>query len=162
MRALLRDAAPVQHDEAVHELQRRQAVRDGDDRLSLHQHRQGFLDRRLDLGIERRGRLVEDEDRGVLQDHARDRNALALSARELDAALADMRVERAPSFVILEERDELGRVGAACGVDHLLFARARPPVEDVLADRAVAERNGSCVTTETCARRLSCATKAIS
>ena len=50
------------------------------------------LDRELDLAVERRGRLVEDQDRRVLEDHARDRDALALAARELDAALADVRV----------------------------------------------------------------------
>ena len=43
------------------------------------------------FGIERRGRLVEKQDRGVLQDGARDAEPLALAARELGAALADER-----------------------------------------------------------------------
>jgi hypothetical protein len=51
-----------------------------------------LLDRRLDLGVERRGRLVEHQDRRVLQQHAGDGDALALAAGELDAALADMGV----------------------------------------------------------------------
>ena len=38
------------------------------------------------------GGLVEHQDRRVLQDHARERDALALSAGELHAALADVRV----------------------------------------------------------------------
>jgi hypothetical protein len=48
------------------------------------------------LGFERRGRLVQHQDRRVLQDHPRDRDALALAARELDAALADVGVVTAP------------------------------------------------------------------
>ena len=59
--------------------------------LLAHQLLQAFLDRRLDLRIERRGRLVEHQDRRVLQDDAGDGDALALAAGELDAALADMR-----------------------------------------------------------------------
>ena len=54
---------------------------------------QRLLDRPLGLGVERRGRLVEDQDRRVLEEHARDRQALLLAARELDAALADDGVE---------------------------------------------------------------------
>ena len=57
------------------------------------QLRQRLLDRPLGLGVERRGRLVEDQDRRVLQEHAGDGQALLLPARELHAALADDRVE---------------------------------------------------------------------
>ena len=39
-------------------------------------------------GVERRGRLVQDQDARVLQDHARDRQALLLAARQPVAALA--------------------------------------------------------------------------
>jgi hypothetical protein len=50
------------------------------------------LHQRLALGIERGGRLVEQQQRRVAQDRARDRDALALAARQRDAALADRRV----------------------------------------------------------------------
>jgi hypothetical protein len=43
--------------------------------------------------VEMRGRLVEDQDRRVLQEGARDRDALALAAAQTGAALADRRVE---------------------------------------------------------------------
>jgi hypothetical protein len=53
----------------------------------------GVAQRRLDLllgaGVERAGRLVQDQDARVLQQGARDRHALLLAARELQAALAD-------------------------------------------------------------------------
>ena len=51
-----------------------------------------FLDACLGLDVERAGRLVEHEDRRVLQDRAGDRDALALAARKLAAALADGRI----------------------------------------------------------------------
>ena len=61
-----------------------------------------LLDRRLDLRIERRGGLVEDQDRRVLQDHPGDGDPLALAAGELDAALADVGVVAAPAPMVLE------------------------------------------------------------
>ena len=39
-------------------------------RLALHEAEKLLLDRELDLAVERRGRLVEHEDRRILQDHA--------------------------------------------------------------------------------------------
>ena len=92
--ALLDDAAVIDHEQAVHRGDRRQAVRDRHHRLAFHQPIEALLDRRLDFGVERAGRLVEQQDRRVLQHHARDRDALPLSARELHAALADVRVVR--------------------------------------------------------------------
>ena len=48
-----------------------------------------LLDARLGLDVERAGRLVEHQDRRILEDRAGDRDALALAARKLAAALAD-------------------------------------------------------------------------
>ena len=95
---------------------------------------------RFDFAVERRRRLVEHQDRRVLQDDARDRDALALSAGQFHAALADMRVVAAPVAPVFEVGDEavgmrerrrrgdfrVGRIGAAIG--------------DVLADRAMQQR----------------------
>ena len=80
MRADLDDAAALQDHQPVHPGDGRQAVGDGDHRLALHQVLELLLDRRLDVGIERRGRLVEDQDRRVLEEDAGDRHALALAA----------------------------------------------------------------------------------
>ena len=68
------------------------------------------LDRGLDLGIERGGRLVQHQDRRVLQDHARDGDALALAARKLHAALADLRVIAVPVAPVLQIDDEVMRL----------------------------------------------------
>ena len=81
---------------------------------------QAVLDQRLALAVEARGRLVEDEDARVGEDRARDRDALALAARELHAALADDRV-----VALLEAVDEL--VGVRDAADLADLARASRP-----------------------------------
>ena len=105
MRALFDDAALVEHHQPVHARDGREPVRDRDHGLAFHQVAEARLDRGLDFGIERRGRLVEHQDRRVLQDHARDGDALALAAGELHAALADLRVVAAPAFPVLAGRE---------------------------------------------------------
>ena len=47
------------------------------------------IDQPLRFGVERRGRLVEDQDRRVADDGAGDADALPLAARQRHAALAD-------------------------------------------------------------------------
>ena len=140
MVALLDDAAAVEHDQPVHRRDGREPVRDRHHRLALHQRVQAGLDRRLDLGVERAGGLVEQQDRCVLQDHPRDGDALALPARELDAALADLRVVAAAPGRVGELADEAVGLGAARGLDHLGVARVRAAVQDVVAHRAVQQR----------------------
>ena len=82
MAALLDDRALVEHDEPVEIGDRRQAVGDGDHGLAGHQVEQLLLDRRLDLAVERRGRLVQDQDRRVLEQRARDGEALTLAVAQ--------------------------------------------------------------------------------
>src|SRR3954447_24715065 len=76
MRALLDDPPLLEHDQAVERRDGREPVGDRDHGLARHQRRERLLDRRLDLRVERRGRLVEDQDRGILQDHPGDGDAL--------------------------------------------------------------------------------------
>ena len=63
----------------------------GDDHggASLHQPLQGVLNLALVFRVERGGRLVEQEDRRVLQEGAGDGDPLALAAGEPRARLAD-------------------------------------------------------------------------
>ena len=101
MRAFLGDGAVVEHDDPVHPRDGREPVGDGDHRLALHHAVERLLDRRLDLAVEGARRLVEDEDRRVLQDHPRQRYPLPLPARELHPALADVGVvAHAPVHVL--------------------------------------------------------------
>ena len=91
--------------------------------------------------------VVEDEDARRGREHARQRDALLLPARERHAALADDRVEAVR---------EGGQVGFERGQAHrLLDARRsrRPSSASATFSRIVREkRNGSCGTSPTCRR----------
>ena len=86
----LGDAAAVDHHDAVGVPHRRQAMGDDQGRATLHQLGQRLLDQELALGVEVGGGLVQDQDGRILQEGARDREALALAAGELHAALAHL------------------------------------------------------------------------
>src|SRR5207245_2283 len=77
-------------------------------RPSFHQPIQRALDERLALGVYRRERFVEHEDGRVAQQRACDRDALALTAGEPHAALADD-----GAVALGQPRDELVRVRRA-------------------------------------------------
>ena len=82
---------------------------------SAHRLAQADPDPRLGRRVDRRGRVVEDQDPRVDHERARDREALALAARERDPALADHRV-----VALRQPLDELVRLRRAA-------PRARPP-----------------------------------
>src|SRR5258708_17828233 len=121
------DAAVVHDDDAVGRLNGRQAVRDDKRRATLHEALEGELHRLLAFRVERAGGLVEEENGAIGEDRARDRDALALPAGKLHAALTERareglrealhEIERAGHF---ERRAHLvgGRLGAA--VAHVL------------------------------------------
>ena len=92
MLADLGDPAALQHDQPVGLAQRAQAVGDGDRGAALDQVVERLLDLALGLGVDRRGRLVQDQDPRVDQQRPGDRDPLPLAARERLAALADQRV----------------------------------------------------------------------
>ena len=122
----------LDHQDLVGAADGGQAVRDHERRAALHQVREALLDQRLRLGVEARGRLVEDQDARVGEDGARDRHALALAARELDPALAHDRV------VAVRERSANSSTRAMRQAARTCSSVASGPREgDVLADRAV-------------------------
>ena len=137
MRAFLDDAALLHHDQAIHRGDSREAMRDGDHALALHERVERTLDRRLDLRIERARRLVQNEDRRVLEDHAGDGDALALAARQLHPALADLRVEARAPVRVAQVVDEAVRLGEADRTGDVLLARIGAAVEDVVAHGAM-------------------------
>ena len=92
MAAVLDQLAVLQTEDDVGVLDGGEPMGDGDGRPALRGPLEGVLDQPLGLGVQRRGRLVQDQDRGVLQEDARDGQPLLLPARELHAALADERV----------------------------------------------------------------------
>lgn len=81
------DPSAGEHEDAIEMCEGGKPVGDDDHRLANH----GRIERRLNLvlgdGVEARGRLVQDEDWRVLEDHTGYRDALAPPSRQPDAVL---------------------------------------------------------------------------
>jgi hypothetical protein len=75
------DTAFVEHDDLVGVDDGRQPVGDDQAGAAGRDRAERRLDRALRQRVERRGRLVEQEDLRALQDEARDGDPLALAAR---------------------------------------------------------------------------------
>ena len=112
----------------------REPVRDHQRGAALHQIVERLLHRRLRLGVELRGRFVEDQDRRVLEQRARDGETLALPARELLARLADDVV-----VALRQRHDELVGVGRGGGLAHPFERHLAATVGDVVAHGVVEE-----------------------
>src|SRR3984957_4525882 len=83
------DEAAIDDENGVGMHDRRQPVGDDDRGAPLAELRHRLLYVALGFGIERRSGLVEQDDRCVLDQRARDGDALALAAGKLQAVLAD-------------------------------------------------------------------------
>ncbi len=95
-----------------------------------------LLHQPLRFGVERARRLVEQQDRRVLEDGPGERQALALAARQPQAAVADHGV-----VALRLGDDELVRGGRLGGGDDLRVAGAEPAERDVGADGVVEQRH---------------------
>ncbi len=82
----------IQHIKLVGIDNRAQAMGDHDGGAIFHQPRQRTLHMALAFGVERRGRFVQQQDRRIAQHGAGDGDALALAARQFQAAFADARI----------------------------------------------------------------------
>src|ERR1041385_2485046 len=91
MRAALDEAPPARHADEVAWLPRRGARGDHEHGRVCHQAIDRFLPQPLRLGVERAGRFVENQNRRIAQQCARDRDALATAARQPRAALVEHR-----------------------------------------------------------------------
>jgi hypothetical protein len=111
-----------------------EAVGDDEGGASLHEEVEAGLDEGFGFGVEGAGGFVEDEDARVGEDGARDRDALALAAGELDAAFADDGV-----VAFGEALGKLVDAGDFAGGHELLFSGGGTGELDVLADGAVEE-----------------------
>ena len=103
---------------------------DEERRPPLRQPLQSLHDQCFGLGVERRGRLVQDHDGGVFEDRPGDRQSLALTARQRRAALADHRV-----VALWQTADELVGVGHLGRLSDPPRRGPRSPVGDVLRHR---------------------------
>jgi len=135
MRADFDDLPFVQADDPVAMPDRLQAMGDDDHRAPLDDLEHVLLDEALALVVERARGLVEDEDRRVDRQRARDGDALALAAGEIDAALLDERV-----IAVAQAADELVGAGEARHGDDLRAAHAGIGERDVLVQGAVEQQ----------------------
>ena len=83
-----------EHDDAVRHAHRREAVRDDDRHAARHQRVEAHEDVVLGARVERRRRLVENEQLRVAHVGARERDLLPLAAGQIDAV-----VESAPEHL---------------------------------------------------------------
>src|SRR6266851_8119685 len=83
MTAALGDAAAIEHDDLVGVDDGGEPMRDHHGGAAAAHLFQRALDLLLGAGVERAGRLVEQEDMRVLEDRAGDRHTLLLAARQL-------------------------------------------------------------------------------
>src|SRR5438094_9854611 len=90
---MLDDAAVLDDGDLVASLDGREAVRDHYSGAPFEKRVDGVLDVTLGRGVESRGRLVEDHQAGIAQEHARERHQLRLPRRK--RAGAQLRVEPA-------------------------------------------------------------------
>ena len=91
-----------------------------------------FLHQALGFGIERRGRLIQNQDRRVLEHRARDRNTLALASGKPHALLPDNGV-----VALWQAFDEVMRIGEARRRDNFVEAFLHAAVSDIRADGVV-------------------------
>src|SRR5687767_4824888 len=109
MGSTLYDTATVEHEDLRRVLDRGETMGDDEHRPPLEQPIDRLLDEPLRFGIERGGRLVEDENRRIDEERARDRDALPLSAGQASAALSEQGV-----VALGKLADETMRVRGAC------------------------------------------------
>src|SRR5947208_11449738 len=87
MRAVFDNLAAFEYQNLIGAPNRRQTVCDHERRPAAPQGPQAILNLGFALRVETRGRLVQHQDPRIGENRARDRDALPLAARQLDAAL---------------------------------------------------------------------------
>ncbi len=121
-------AVGVERDDAVGERDQGRPVRDQHDRPPAHEPADGADHLRFGRAVEAGGRLIEQQQRGVAQERARERDALALAGREAGAAVAQ------PGVEAVRERVRHARVGQR--PPDRLGRRVRPAHAHVVGHRA--------------------------
>src|SRR5688500_3959563 len=130
----LHDSPPVHDDNSVGPLDRGQAVSDDQRRPMFHQIAERELDHPFGFRIQRRRRLIENEQRWVPQNCARDGQPLPFSAGKLDAFLPHHR-----PVALRKPLDELVRIRESRRLHDRSLARMLFSKRDVVEYRVVEE-----------------------
>ena len=132
MRAAFHDPAGLQHDDLVGIDHGGQPVCDDQRGAALRDLAQRPLDFPLGMGVERTGRLIEQQDRRPLQDGAGNRHALLLAARQFQPALAHAR-----AVAIRQRQHEIMHLGETRRLLDLRRGGSGPAIGNVVVDRVV-------------------------
>ena len=92
MSATIHDPTLFEHDNLIRLLHRGQAMGNHQNRAIGHGLLQAQLHRRLGLSIQGAGRFIQQQDRGIPQDRASDRDALQLTTGKIAAPFLKLRV----------------------------------------------------------------------
>ena len=136
MVALFDDPAFVQHEDLVEAFHAVQAMGDGEDGPALAAPVEGVEHGLFGDGIEVGRGFVEDDHRGILEDHAGDGEALTFAAAEVHAVLTGPLVEadvQAVETRCSEGLPELRVSGTGVG-EQEVFADALPEEVGLLGD----------------------------
>jgi hypothetical protein len=87
VRSLFDNLAALEHDDAIGEAERREAMSDRDGRTAFRRALERLDDQALRNGIEAGRRLVEYQDRGIAQNCPRDGDALLLTTGQSRSSL---------------------------------------------------------------------------
>ena len=141
MGAIFNNPAFVQHHDAVHPRQWWTAGGQWQSPSyppSCHRAYPEWLS--LNLAVQSTRRLIQHQDRRILQHDTRKSDPLALPARQLHAPFTDMGIKPGPSLRVFQIMDKLQRLGLTRRLDHLLFAGIGTTIEDVVPHRTVQKR----------------------
>ena len=131
VRSPLHDPTLLEHQDLVCAPYGGQTVSDDERRSSFSQRTKAVLNQSLALAVETRSRFIENENRRIREDRARDTEPLALPARELDATFTDDRV-----VLLLERIDEGIDMRDAAHLDHFVDGCIGSAVANVLRNRS--------------------------
>ena len=106
VRAALNDAPVIEHENLIGTHNRRKPMRDDHRRSVRHQMFQRFLNQTLGRGVYTCGRFIENQNRRILQQSARDREPLLFPDTQLHTALAHYTLQ-----FVWESFDKLARIG---------------------------------------------------
>ena len=132
MLAALGDLAVFDNEDLVRRQDRGEPVGDEYTGPRRYQRIDGVLDLALGDRVKSRRRLVEDQQRGIPQQHARYGKPLLLTAGQLQATVADHRIKTVRLI-----RDKVVDIGPLTRVDKLCFRSIGLDIEQVLPDRSV-------------------------
>src|SRR5271165_3676213 len=127
-----RDASALQDYNFIRAADGGKTVGDYDDRAMRHEILEGALYQHFGFCIEVGSSFIQNKDRSVLEQCARNGDALALAAAELEAALADN------GFVAFRHAvDELFSHGVSRGLADLVLLRFGLTVSNIVGHRIV-------------------------